>query len=150
MEVRSLQFDCLFVYRRHGLKEKWQEGLYYLEDLELNQEVYKNGPVFFSFKSDQNDPERGEFTYYLPINGPVVVKEDADFEYVDSLHIEKALVLRQADQEANFTAAHEKMRIFASKEGIPLDQTYYCVMLDVYGEIIIDLYIPMLERRDAS
>lgn len=150
MEVSSLQFNSLIVYRKHNLKENWQEGLFDLEEIELNQEVYKNGPVFFSCTDDEHDASIGLFTYYLPINEPVAVREDAEFQYEERIQIDQALTFRQADREANFKAAYEKVKKYAEKENISLSETYYCVMLDVFGEIIIDLYVPLAERSDVS
>ncbi|MFG6495750.1 DUF5085 family protein [Fictibacillus sp. UD] len=150
MEVSSLQFDSVLVYRKHDLKENWQEGLHDLEEIELNQEVYKNGPVFFSCTDDAYDRDKGAFTYYLPINQPVGVREDAEIQYLEQVQIDKALTLRQADQETNFSAAYEKVKKYAERENIALSDTYYCVMLDVYGEIMIDLYVPLAERSEVS
>ncbi len=150
MEVSSLQFDSVLVYRKHNLKENWQEGLFDLEEIELNQEVYRNGPVFFSCTDDVHDSSKGTFTYYLPINEHVRVREDAEFEYQERIQIDQALTLRQAERETDFSAAYTKIKEYAAKEQIDLSDTYYCVMLDVYGEIMIDLYVPLAERSEVS
>ena len=58
-------------------------------------------------------------------------------------------MLRQADQETDINEAEKKLRQYALKQNIVLDDTVFCVLLDVYGEYIIDLYIPIKERSAA-
>ncbi|MBP3039676.1 DUF4062 domain-containing protein [Bacillaceae bacterium Marseille-Q3522] len=99
IEIRPLQFDHLIVYETAQKKADWLDGYTYMEDFTLNQDIYKNGPVFFSFKQVGDDPDKGLFKYYLPINGEVRLQEHAAFSYLDKFTIGNALVLRQADQE---------------------------------------------------
>jgi hypothetical protein len=71
IEVRSLLFDHLITYETKQLKEDWQDAFLMIEDFPLHHEVYKNGPVFFSFEPERDGANMGQFTYYLPINAPV-------------------------------------------------------------------------------
>ena len=58
-------------------------------------------------------------------------------------------IQEQADQETDINEAEKKLRQYALKQNIVLDDTVFCVLLDVYGEYIIDLYIPIKERSAA-
>ncbi len=142
IEVRTLSFDHLIVHETTERKTEWQEAFFLMENFTLNEEIYKNGPVFFSVKTDEKDETMGHFTYYLPINEAVQIAEHPDFRYLDRFQIERALVLRQADEELEFKAAYEKLQAYAVHNAIELEDTYYCVLLEVYGEYIVDLYVP--------
>ncbi|WP_205963999.1 DUF5085 family protein [Psychrobacillus sp. BL-248-WT-3] len=144
IELCSLLFDNVLSFQVKDKKENWQEGIFELENFTLNNEVYKNGPIFFSYKEYDNDAETGLFNYYLPISTAVVLNEDAHFSFIEHLEVEKALLLRQAEQEVDFTAAYDKVKSYAIENDIELEDNYYCVLLDVYGEFIIDLYVPVI------
>ena len=149
IEVRPLAFDHLITMKTKRLKSDWQEPYHEMEEFILNEELYKNGPVFFSFEKDGDDEEKGFFTYYLPISGPAETREDSEFNYLAKFRLEQALALRQADQEIDINEAEKKLRHYALKQNIILDDKVFYVLLDVYGEFIIDLYIPISDRGVA-
>ncbi|WP_147536195.1 hypothetical protein [Bacillus marasmi] len=148
IENRSLIFDNLLVYETSQLKADWQEPYFMMEDFILAEEIYKNGPVFFSVAPVENEEKFGHFTYFLPINAPVLLEDNQDFYFQSKLGIEEALCLRQADQELDFYAAYQKVKEYAVAHSIEIAETFYCVLLDVYGEMIIDLYVPIKEWRE--
>lgn len=148
IENRSLIFDNLLVYETSQLKADWQEPYFMMEDYILAEEIYKNGPVFFSVAPVENEEKFGRFTYFLPINAPVLLEDNQDFYFQSKLEIEEALCLRQADQELDFYAAYQKVKEYAVARSIEIAETFYCVLLDVYGEMIIDLYVPIKEWRE--
>jgi len=113
-----------------------------MKDFPLAEGVYQNGPVFFSVQPEVGEDKFGSFTYYLPINEEVKLSSNDNFTYLEHFELEDALVLRQADQETDFQTAYEKLKGYAEKENIPLEDTFYVVMLEVYDDYIIDLYVP--------
>ncbi|MFJ7970338.1 DUF5085 family protein [Psychrobacillus sp. NPDC096389] len=150
IEMCSLVFENVLTYEVEQKKADWQESIYMLEDFTLNKDVYRNGPLCFSFEQSPTDEKSGRFTYYLPISSPVVLSNEEDFSFQDILVLERALILRQADQEMDFYAAYEKIKSYASARGIKLAETYYCVLLEVYGDYIIDLYVPVVGQGDIE
>lgn len=150
IEMCSLVFENVLTYEVEQKKADWQESIYMLEDFTLNKDVYRNGPLCFSFEQSPTDEKSGRFTYYLPISSPVVLSNEEDFSFQDILVLERALILRQADQELDFYAAYEKIKSYASARGIKLAETYYCVLLEVYGDYIIDLYVPVVGQVDIE
>lgn len=150
IEMCSLVFDNILTYKVEQKKRDWQDGIYTMEDFTLNKDVYKNGPLFFSFEQNATDPESGQFTYYLPINSPVELSEENEFAFEESLILDRALLLRQADEEVDFYAAYEKIKSYANAHKMEMEDTYYCVLLEVYGDYIIDLYVPIKGQGDME
>lgn len=150
IEMCSLVFENVLTYEVEQKKADWQESIYMLEDFTLNKDVYRNGPLCFSFEQSPTDEKSGRFTYYLPISSPVVLSNEEDFSFQDILVLERALILRQADQEMDFYAAYEKIKSYANARGIKLAEIYYCVLLEVYGDYIIDLYVPVVGQGDIE
>ncbi|WP_409295958.1 hypothetical protein V1498_20675 [Peribacillus sp. SCS-26] len=149
IERKSLVFDNLLTYRTRQAKADWQDGVFFMEDAPLTTEIYKAGPVFFSCSTEDSADSTGDFTYYLPINAEVEMNDQSPVEFLETFMVEDALVLRQADAAADFYAAYQRVRDYAAEEGIALMDHYYCVLLDVYGEYIIDLYVPIKEPGAA-
>ncbi|WP_371069051.1 hypothetical protein [Sediminibacillus sp. JSM 1682029] len=144
IETRTLYYNNLLTYEMRDLKSNWQEGIFLMEELILAEGIYKNGPIFFSFCPEKNEEKFGKFTYYLPINEAVKLEDDStDFSFQETFQIEEALTLRHADQEVDFYAAHQKVKDYAAEKNIGITDTFYCVLLEVYGDIIIDLFVPV-------
>lgn len=149
-EIRSLIFDNLLLYETRQLRAEWQEGIFRMEDFTLTKDIYQNGPILFSVAPEKNEKKFGNFTYYLPINEEVELEEHPNFRFLNQLKIDKAIVLRQADQQIDFHAAYKKVQEYAKKKKITITDTFYCVLLEVYGEYIIDLYVPIEKRGEAG
>src|SRR5690625_1234373 len=124
IEKRSLIFDHLLVYETKQLRTDWQDGVFIMEEVPLALDIYKNGPVFFSVKSEENEKEFGHFTYYLPLNEAITLEDETHFRYLENIKIADALVLRQADQEVDFHTAYEKLLKYATQENIALEDTF--------------------------
>ncbi|WP_054950397.1 DUF5085 family protein [Numidum massiliense] len=150
IEQRPLIFDNVIVYETRQLKKDWQEGIFILEDFPLTRDIYQNGPVFFSVSPEDGKAEFVHFTYYLPINVPISLSDETHFRFEEQFRIDDALVLRQADEAVDFYDAYDRVKQYASEQQIELEDTYYCVLLKVFDDIIIDLYVPIRERGDQS
>src|SRR5699024_163162 len=125
-------------------------GVFMMEEVPLALDVYKNGPIFFSVRPEKNEEKFGHFTYYLPLNEEVTLEDETYFQYQEKFEVKDALVLRQADQTVNFQAAHEKVINYAKKNNIELEETFYCVLIEVYNDLIIDLYVPIKQRGEQK
>ncbi|MBS2967606.1 DUF5085 family protein [Metabacillus sp. KIGAM252] len=150
MEKKPLIFDHLITYVISQPKNNWQEGNFVMETLLLSHDIYRNGPIFFTYNEAVRNAETGNFTYFMPINDSITFEKNGDFQYMDTFTVDNALVLRQAQEEPDFYAAYQKVKDYATENEIQLTETYYCVLLEVYGEYMIDLYVPIKEEGYAS
>ncbi|MBO0589717.1 hypothetical protein [Sporosarcina sp. E16_8] len=141
IDIRSLQFDNCLRYETRQKKEDWLIPFNKLEDFIVSQEIYKNGPIFFSVNFNQEE----DFTYYLPINASVQLPEETDFSFQDSFKLEKALFLRQAVGVMDVNVAVQKLKDYADFNEIKLEDTYFFVVHELYDDYIIDLFCPILE-----
>jgi len=149
IEAKQLYFSNVLIYKNTMLREDWQEGVVIMENFTLNEDIYRNGPVFFSVKPVENEPKFGLFEYFLPINEWVELEEHPNFRFEPEFKVEEALVLRQASEELDFQTAYTKVKDYAISAGIELEDTYYCFLLEVYEDIIIDVYVP-IKRGDSN
>ncbi|SEO94651.1 hypothetical protein SAMN04488134_12012 [Amphibacillus marinus] len=149
IERRGMQFDHLLSYQTVLTRDKWQEGIFIMEELAVGEGIYQNGPFFFSVKNNEDESNNGTFTYFMPINGPVAIEENSDFCFRERFALEDALVMRQADQLLDFYEAETKLRTYAAEQNISLEATTYVVLLEVYNEIMIDLYIPIQNQGNS-
>lgn len=150
IELCALMFENLLVYQAEGEKDNWQEGIYYLEDIALSKDVYRNGPLFFSYKEKVDNSGLIEFTYYLPISSQVEVTEDSDFTFQKDFKLDRALLLRQADEMLNINVAFDEIKSFSNENNMEIENYFYCVLLNVYGEYIVDLYAPLKSQGDEE
>lgn len=150
IELCALMFENLLVYKTEGKKESWQEGAYYLEDIALSKDAYRNGPLFFSYKEKMDDRTIAEFTYYLPISSPVEVSDDSDFTFQKDFKLDRALLLRQADEKLDINIAFEEVKAFSKENNLEIEDFFYCILLNVYGEYIVDLYAPVKSQGDEE
>lgn len=93
----------------------------------------------------ENEPEYGEYTYSVPVNERVKLGENSAYEYVDGLIIEEALCVRFTDEDGDIEEAYNLIHEFAEQHHIKLENSFYHVCLDVYGDMWLDIYAPIIE-----
>ncbi|WP_163581067.1 DUF5085 family protein [Gracilibacillus saliphilus] len=148
IEKRSLLFENVITYQTTQLRKDWQEGFHKMEDVILAEGIYQSGPTFFSVEPEQGENKFGHFTYYLPINNPVKFTEETEFGFQERFNLREALVLRQADEEKDFHAAFERIQQYAKENDIAITDTFYCVLLEVFDDYMIDLYVPLKDQGE--
>lgn len=126
-------------------KEDWLLPAIALRNQVVHNGIYAVGPVLFKYQPLENEPEYGEYTYSVPVNERVKLGENSAYEYVDGLIIEEALSVRFTDEDGDIEEAYNLMHEFAEQHHIKLDNGFYHVCLDVYGDMWLDIYAPIIE-----
>jgi hypothetical protein len=132
--VLSIQMDLS--------EEDVYKGFAELEVITYQENIYKVGSVIYSMSEmDKNENTRA-LTFYTSVSSK---PENIHYEFNEMMTIENTLLMRQADQEENLTAVRTKLSKIAKDEfGKTLADKTYCVCWDIYGEMIIDVYIEMI------
>lgn len=116
------------------------KGFAELEAITYQENIYKVGPVIYSMSETDNNNK--ELTFYTSVSSK---PENQHYKFNEMLTIENTLLMRQADQEDNLTKVRKKLLKIAKDEfDKTLADTTYCVCWDIYGEMMIDVYIEMV------
>lgn len=118
------------------------KGFAELEIITYQENIYKVGSVIYSMsEADKNNNNR-ELTFYTSVNSK---PENLHYKFNEMMTIENTLLMRQADQEDNLTDVRTKLSKIAKDEfGKTLADKTYCVCWDIYGDMMIDVYIEMV------
>ncbi|MCA5014310.1 MULTISPECIES: hypothetical protein [unclassified Enterococcus] len=118
------------------------QGFDKLRSIEYEENVYRNGPLFYKIsEDDKNNPVRN-IEFYMPISE---IPENFPYETIELLKIDDSIEMRQADLEPNLTTVREKIAMYAQETyARKLGSEMYCVYIDLYNEVLIDVYIPMV------
>ncbi|MBP1044993.1 hypothetical protein I6N96_01785 [Enterococcus sp. BWM-S5] len=145
MKVERLPFIMknLIRYKTVMKFDEWDKGFDVLRGIEFKEGVYKNGPLFFSMVDEENEPKYKTFEFFMPISYPVDGEQNEFLDFVDEIEISDTLMMRQADNEADFSSVRNKLEKIAEEHKYQLSNKSFCVCTDIYGEIIIDVYIPI-------
>lgn len=113
-----------------------------MQGLLANYGVYINGPIIIQ-SLPSNEELEVKINYFIPINQKLNIQSTEEMEYVAELR-KKCLYFRVLDSKPE--AIQQQMSElfeYADKEGYEiLDPPYQC-LINVYGEIIVDVYLPV-------
>ncbi|AAT59706.1 MULTISPECIES: DUF5085 family protein [Bacillus] len=126
-------------------KDDWLLPAIALRNQVVHNDIYPIGPVLFTYSPLENEPEYGEYMYCVPVNGRVNMEEDSPYEYIDAILIEEALCVRFSDEDGDIEDAYRVLNEFAKQNHMKLDSSFYHVCLDVYGDMWLDIYAPIIE-----
>ncbi|MFC0232611.1 hypothetical protein ACFFIF_01230 [Vagococcus entomophilus] len=124
-------------------EDEWEQGFELLKNLEYAEGVYQNGPTLFSMEKRENEPEFKKFEFFMPVNVPLQGNENAQIDFVDELVIPDAMMMRHADSEPNLSYVQDMLEQEAKKIGVVVEKKAYCICLDVFNEVMIDVYMPI-------
>ncbi len=104
----------------------------------MQKGVFINGPLIIEGKWD------GGFTNLLvPTSGEIEFVEHTDFSFEKTLRCDDGIYYRNGADNFNEEAMQVFMHKVAADLNVELEDYYYCVVLNVYGGALYDIYAPI-------
>ncbi|MBP2099101.1 hypothetical protein [Enterococcus rivorum] len=121
---------------------QWEHELNKLNELTLQNKLYKSGTFFYSFKDNATVNTKKEFVFYVPIILHNQKKPKLQIgEFKNFLSIAPTLIYRQADNLDNFSLCLKEMKEYANRNSLILDDTVYVICKEVFNEYVFDVLI---------
>ncbi|WP_186580194.1 DUF5085 family protein [Aquibacillus kalidii] len=116
-----------------------------LRNAVISNGLYGTGPILYQIKDLNKENQKAEYTFYLPINQPIDMPENDKFRFIKKLEFKDGLVSRHAylDEPLDFT--YGLLGETAKLMDVNLQEPYFHIYLDVYGDGIIDVYAPITQ-----
>lgn len=131
-------------------KEDWLLPAIALRNQVVHNGIYPIGPVLYTYKPLEDKPDYGEYTYSVPVNTRVELGGKSPYEYIDAFLIDSALSVRFTDDDGDIEEAYRFIKEYAAEHHITLDDSFYHVCLDVYGDMWLDIYAPIVEVGEPA
>lgn len=112
----------------------------FFKELLIQNGFYTNGPIMFEFNPFNNSLEIELFTTIGNVIN-IVGKNESNIEFEKHFEFTTEYVYRHFDQEKEIPYDEIKEKI--EKNGQKLN-TFYHVLLDFYGDTVVDLYCEVL------
>ena len=79
----------------------------------------------------------------MPVNTEVEFKEHTDFSFINRFRVDDGIYYRNGEEDFSEIPIHNIMEKVASDLKVQLSDTYYCIILNVYGGKLYDIYVPL-------
>lgn len=143
----GLNFHNVISARAMCKENEWYETARDLRNAVIRNGLYGTGPVIYQIQPKDEGAEATEYIFHLPVNEPVDMKENEQYSFIEQLNYDDGLVIRHADMDEDIEDSYELLRASAEAFGLELQEPYYHIYLDVYGdEGIIDIYAPIVKE----
>ncbi len=112
-----------------------------LSDIQLSlmkQDVYATGPMFVKCRWD-GSVERLE----VPTNSQEETVKNTEFEYQKLLRYEDGLFYRDGNDNPEVASLDIVLHNVAADLKVELEDYVYCILLNVYGGKLYDIYAPI-------
>lgn len=139
-----LEFHNVIGMKVTGTFEEMQQKTMTLRNEVVRCGAYGIGPVLYQMTEQQE--ETAEYTIYMPLNVPVDSVEKAGYLYWDELRIEDGIKYREPDPDDASDDPDEVLMMAAEANGLLLQKPFYYICLNVFGESLIDIYAPIIEK----
>lgn len=103
----------------------------------LKNGLYTVSPPMFQLKSDQ---DQTDLTLYMSLNMAIEVKSSSAYTFDKTLKIDDGLLIRHFYMDEPLDQSYDLLREAASALNVSIDENFYHVCLDLYGEKMLDIY----------
>jgi hypothetical protein len=136
----GFMFQNAIVVKKEIDPERWGE---YLTELSLEITMsnnYRVSPFGFYQKGR-------EFDFFCSLGYPPRANDIKGIEIVEHYGGQNYLMTRHSDLQTPVEKAYEAIEEYAKKNDIQLEEGFYHILLDVYGETIVDVYAKIVEEK---
>lgn len=109
--------------------------------------LYGTGPVIYQTENIDRENNEADFTFHIPVNKPIEMKDNDKYSFIETLSIQDGLVLRHADMEESIEDSYQILKHCAEEYQITLQEPFYNIYLDVYGDGMIDIFAPIVKEE---
>lgn len=145
VQHKALSLLNLISIKQVVKKEDWLLPAVALRNQVVHNGIYPVGPVLYTYTPLKDTEEYGEYMYSVPVNMRVELEEGSPYEYVDAFLIDSALCVRFTDDDGEIEDVYRLLQKYADEHYLTLDDSFYHVCLDVYGDMWLDIYAPIVE-----
>lgn len=108
----------------------------------ISHGLYPTGPLFYQ-KIQKDQEEESEFRLFMPINTVVQIQGNSKLQFISSISFANCIYVRKADSDDPMEESYENIREYARINNKTITEDFYHVILDAYGEQIVDIYAPV-------
>ncbi len=137
--VISAQITC-------GVKE-WMQHAQEFRNAILTNGLYGTGPVFYQVSPIEGNEREAQFSFYLPVNQKVEMEVNDTFSFIEEWRMDDGLMLRHADLDEDLDDTYTILHTCAHNYELQLEEPFYHIYLDVYGEGIVDVFAPIVAEE---
>ena len=149
MKIRrtSLFFNNIISCKSVVNINKWYEELVSFRNSIIKSNIFQTGPFFYKINNLNLENQKAEFTFYMPIDKAVSIKDNTKYTYIKNFIIKDGLTIRIEDLENELEDSYEVLKECAQSNGLNLQGEFYNIYTDIYGEPVVDVYAPIEEGK---
>lgn len=100
----------------------------------IKQDFYPTGPTIYTHEKNEG------YRVGVTVNAGVILEEENVLSFQEKIELPKCIYVRVVDEDMD--KVYKKMYEYAKENNLEvIDNIFYHVLLDVYGEVITDVYL---------
>lgn len=139
MKQVNLEMNFLVGTRYIGNLEGCLEQIRYVKEIMLENSLCLLGPLILK----TNAKAEKEFEILIPIGTEFDVSSNENIFYIDHLEISECVMERFVNLSEGVEGELNKCIEHMKNLEVSLEENYYIVLIDVYGEWVLDIYVPI-------
>ncbi|MDQ0272732.1 DUF5085 family protein [Cytobacillus purgationiresistens] len=112
----------------------------------IKNDLYNTGPLIYKVSNFDKSVHEADYTFYVPVNMTLELDTNDKYQFYKEWKFDDGLTLRHADLDDDIEESYELIRASAKAYNLELEEPFYNIFLDVYGEGIIDIYSPIMKE----
>ncbi|MDX8360753.1 DUF5085 family protein [Cytobacillus sp. IB215316] len=141
-------FNNIISYTTKCSHDEWPHAARELRNAVIKNGLYGTGPIIYQVSDFDEAVNEAQYTFYIPVNAAVKMAENEKYRFMDKLNIPDGLLIRHADLDESIGQSYQLLQACAEANDFSLQEPFYNIYLDVYGDGIIDIFAPIKEERN--
>lgn len=143
MKIRRspIEFHNVLSAKSRCSHDEWMESARDLRNAVIRNGLYGTGPIIYQISNEEKDV--ADYSIYLPVSHSVKLKSHDVFHFDEVWRFEDTLIYRHADIADDIEQSYELLRACAEAYELKLQEPFYHIYIDVYGDTILDIFAPV-------
>jgi len=138
-----IKFNNVLSYTSVCKITEWHHAASQLRNSVIKNGLYGTGPIIFQVSQLNETAQEAEYTFHMPVNAPVKLSDDSPFHFTEQMSFDDGLLVRHADLDESMDESYGLLYACAKSNDVVLQEPFFNIYLDVYGDGIIDVYAPI-------
>lgn len=127
-------------------RDEWYHQARSIRNSVVSNGLYGTGPIIYQVSLVNVAEDEAEYTFHVPLNNTIELENNEHYEFAERLSYEDGLLLRHADLDDDIEESYAILRACAEANQFVLQEPFYNIYLDVYGDGVIDIFAPILKE----
>lgn len=123
---------------------EWHEVARDFRNAIIRNGLYSTGPIIYQTANLNFEKQEADYSFFIAVNTALDLPENDKYRFIEEWGFDDGLVFRHPDLDENVAITYDLLKEAADANELKLQEPFFNIYLDVFGDGLIDVYAPIV------